>query len=525
VVAHLLRLKLALLRNGLRRGVSAIIGMVVGVLYGGGFVLVALVVLVSLRWHGDPSVTRTVVVLAGAGLMAGWALLPVVLFGIDPTLDPVRFATFAVPERTLAVGLALTGLVGLPGLGTLLLVLGLVVATSLSVASTLVGVVAGAMGLAACVLLSRIVTGAAATVLATRRGRDVAGLGGFLLVMVLVPALSSWGHRGPSPALLQGAAGVVAWTPLGWPWAAAASAALGDWGAAMGQLVLAAGWCLLLFWTWQRVLVGALRNPRTATSASTSRGGLGLFARLPATPMGAIAARAGTYWVRDPRLNLPAVMTILLPGGMLVPGIGSGSMLALAAMPVASAYLIGWGQHNDVGYDSTAFWMHVAAGVDGRSDRLGRLFPSGLIALFCVPGYAVLGALAAGSWRLFPASLGAGMGVALSGFAVACVTSAVKQYAVPAPGENPFSSRPGSVGVTMAVQTVCGLSVVALSLPVLALATMAWFQVSWAPWAPWAALVVGPVVGLAVLTVGVRAGSELFRRRQADLLHDLVSMR
>jgi ABC-2 type transport system permease protein len=75
------------------------------------------------------------------------------------------------------------------------------------------------------------------------------------------------------------------------------------------------------------------------------------------------------------------------------------------------------------------------------------------------------------------------------------------------------------------VQTVCGLSVVALSLPVLALATMAWFQVSWAPWAPWAALVVGPVVGLAVLTVGVRAGSELFRRRQADLLHDLVSMR
>ncbi len=34
------------------------------------------------------------VVLGGAGLMAGWALLPVVLFGIDPTLDPVRFATY-----------------------------------------------------------------------------------------------------------------------------------------------------------------------------------------------------------------------------------------------------------------------------------------------------------------------------------------------------------------------------------------------------------------------------------------------
>ncbi|HEV7194677.1 MAG TPA: transporter, partial [Pedococcus sp.] len=63
MVAHLLRLKLTLLRNGLRRGVSAIIGMVVGLLYGGGFVVVALVVLVMLRAHGDPSVTRTVVVL------------------------------------------------------------------------------------------------------------------------------------------------------------------------------------------------------------------------------------------------------------------------------------------------------------------------------------------------------------------------------------------------------------------------------------------------------------------------------
>ena len=69
-------------------------------------------------------------------------------------------------------------------------------------------------------------------------------------------------------------------------------------------------------------------------------------------------------------------MTTLLPAGLLVPGIGSGSTLALVGMPLASAYLIGWGQHNDVGYDSTAFWMHVTSGVDGVSDRLGRLFPS-----------------------------------------------------------------------------------------------------------------------------------------------------
>ncbi|QGN57032.1 hypothetical protein [Nostocoides sp. HKS02] len=522
MVAHLLRLKLALLRNGLRRGLAAVIGLVVGLLYGGGFVAVAVVALVALRVQPDAQLARTAVVLGGAGLMVGWAVLPVVLFGIDPTLDPVRFATFAVPERTLAFGLVLTGLVGLPGLATLVLVGGSVVATSRGVLPVVVGVLAGACALFTCVVLSRIVTGATAAVLATRRGRDLAGLGGFLVMLALGSVVSLTSGSGMQLGALHRAADLVAWTPLGWVWAAPADAALGHWGVALLRLVLAAAAALALFEVWHRVLVAALRNPRTSAAEGGSRRGLGLFARLPGTPMGAIAARAGTYWMRDPRFNFPAVMTILLPTGLLVPGLVSGSQLALLAMPVSSAYLIGWGQHNDVGYDSTAFWMHVAAGVDGVSDRLGRLFPSGLIAVVCVPAYAVLGPLVGAPWRLLPATLGAGVGVALSGFAVACVTSAVKQYAVPAPGENPFSSRPGSVGVTLGVQSICGAAVVTLSAPVLVLAALA---VHGWQWAAWAALVVGPVVGAGVLTVGARAGGALFRRRQADLLQDLVSMR
>ena len=209
--------------------------------------------------------------------------------------------------------------------------------------------------------------------------------------------------------------------------------------------------------------------------------------------MGAIAARAGTYWIRDPRFNVPAIMTVLLPAGLLIPGIGSGSELALLGMPLASAYLIGWGQHNDVGYDSTAFWMHVASGVDGVSDRLGRLFPSGLMALVCVPVYAVLGTRLRGAvGSCCPRPWAPGVRWLLNGFAVACVTSAVKQYAVPAPGENPFTSRPGSAGVTLGVQAVCGAAVMTLSLPALGLAVAAYFGVGWAAWV---ALVAGPGAG------------------------------
>jgi ABC-2 type transport system permease protein len=507
----------------LRRSVAAIVGMVFGVLYGGGFVLAGLAGLISLRVQGDVDLARSAVVLAGAGLMAGWALLPLLLFGVDPTLDPTRFATFAVRERTLAVGLVLTALVGLPGVATTLLVLGSVVTGSRTVPATLAALVGGLLGLLTCVLLSRIVTAAASAVLATRRGRDVAGVGGLLLFVSLGPAIAGLSDGGLNRATVDRLAEALAWTPLGWAWAPAGDLALGDWGVGLLRLVLAAAFCLVLLGVWERLLISVLRNPRSASGDGGQVSvGLGLFARLPGTPMGAIAARAGTYWIRDPRFNVPAVMTILLPAGLLIPGIGSGSELALVAMPLASAYLIGWGQHNDVGYDSTAFWMHVASGVDGVSDRLGRLFPSGLMALVCVPGYAVLGPVFGAPWRLLPATFGVGCALALNGFAVACVTSAVKQYAVPAPGENPFTSRPGSAGVTLGVQAVCGAAVFALSIPALVLGVLAF--VGW-QWAAWAALVVGLTLGVVALVVGARMGADLFRRRQAILLQDLVSMR
>ena len=523
MVAHLVRLKLQLLRNGLRRSVAAIVGMVLGLIYGGGLVVGALAALGTLRAQGDVELSRTVVVVIGSALVAGWALLPVLLFGVDPTLDPTRFATFAVRERTLALGLVLAAVVGLPGLATVLIVLGTVVAGSWSVPATLAALVGGLLGLLTCVLLSRIVTAAAAAVLATRRGRDVAGVGGLLLLVVAGPVIGGISDGGITRDSLQSLASVVAWTPLGWSWAAAGDLALGEWGTGLAHLALAAALCLVLLVAWERLLVSVLRNPRSVSSdGGRVNAGLGLFGRLPSTPMGAVAARAGTYWIRDPRFNVPAIMTVLLPAGLLIPGVGSGSDLALLAMPLASAYLIGWGQHNDVGYDSTAFWMHVASGVDGVSDRLGRLFPSGLMALVCVPGYAVLGPALGAPWRMVPATFGTACALVLNGFAVACVTSAVKQYAVPAPGENPFTSRPGSAGVTLGVQAVCGAAVMTLSLPALGLATAAYLG---ADWAAWVALVLGPVLGGVALLVGTRLGADLFRRRQAILLQDLVAMR
>ena len=159
--------------------------------------------LVTLRAQSDLELSRTALVVGGSALVAGWALLPLVLFGVDPTLDPTRFATFAVRERTLAVGLVLTALVGLPGVATVVLVLGSVVAGSRSVAATLAALVGGLLGLLTCVLLSRIVTAAASAVLATRRGRDVAGVGGLLLFVMAGPLVSALSDGGLTRATMD----------------------------------------------------------------------------------------------------------------------------------------------------------------------------------------------------------------------------------------------------------------------------------------------------------------------------------
>ena len=78
---------------------------------------VLLVVALILLRQEDNELAQTVVVLGGAAAVLGWGIIPVVVSAADMTLDPARFTTFAVPMRQLLAGLALGGLIGIPGRG------------------------------------------------------------------------------------------------------------------------------------------------------------------------------------------------------------------------------------------------------------------------------------------------------------------------------------------------------------------------------------------------------------------------
>ena len=67
---------------------------------------------------------------------------------VDDTMDPRRFALFGLPDRTLALGLAVAALVGIPALVLAIVLLGTVVTWSRGIAETLLAILSAALAFA-----------------------------------------------------------------------------------------------------------------------------------------------------------------------------------------------------------------------------------------------------------------------------------------------------------------------------------------------------------------------------------------
>lgn len=530
MVAALLRLRLALWRGALRRDTWRVVVLVLGSLYGLGLLAGALVGLAALS--GAPvEVARDVVVAGGALLALGWVLVPLLAFGVDPSLDPARFATLPVPPRSLAVGQLLGALLGVPGALTLLLGAGTALAWLRGPAApalAVLGAASGVVGVLTAVALGRLVTSAAAGVLSGRRAGEATAVVGLLALTLLGPALAAAGAVVPAVDLddVARVLGVLAWTPLGLAWAVPADAAAGAWGTALVRLALAVAVLLALVLAWAAVLARRLESARPTSSGAPTRR-RDLLARLPEGPRWAVAARCLRYWRRDPRYAATAASALVLPV-VLAALVGLGTLPdgALWVVGPVAGLLLGASLHNDVALDGPAFWAHLAAGLPGREDRAGRSAALLLWGLPVVVALGVVGAAAAGGPWTAGASgaadwlgraagaLGAALGLLLSGAAVSAVVSAVRPYPAQAAGDSPFSQPSGAAipGALAQLLTTAATGVLALPAVVLALASALW------PWCGALALAVGAGLGALVLREGVRRGGALLDRRAPELL-------
>ena len=115
MVATLVKLKWRLTLNALTKNVWAIVGTAIGALYGIGALVMVLTGAVGLGLKVAPDVIMLVLGALGALLVAGWAVVPLLVTGVDSTLDPRAMAAWTAPSRGLALGLLAAGALGIPG--------------------------------------------------------------------------------------------------------------------------------------------------------------------------------------------------------------------------------------------------------------------------------------------------------------------------------------------------------------------------------------------------------------------------
>ncbi|WP_427130598.1 transporter [Pseudarthrobacter sp. S9] len=520
MVAHLLRLKITLLRNSFRRSPWQLAGLGIGILYALGLVGLCVAGLFFLR-GADIALSQTVVVLGGAAALLGWAILPVAASAADMTLDPARFTTFAVPMPQLLAGLALGGLIGIPGVATSVVALATVGTWSRSVPAAAGALVGAVLGVLSCVVLSKVVTTATAGLAASRRFKDVSAIA-FLIPLVLMGPIVASVAEGiaRSGDFLAELARTLSWTPAGAAFSLGGDLAAGSYAAAAVKLLIALATLAGLALCWKLLLQRALVTPPYAGTSKKRAGGLGLFGIFPATPAGAIAARSLSYWLRDPRYAGALVVVPLLPVLLMFQSSQTGFHGPFLFVGPLTAFLLAWSISSDVSYDSTAFALHLATGVRGVHDRLGRAVACLVFALPVVLVFSIGPFFFTGDWNRLPGMPGLSLGVLFTGLGLASVLSARYTVSVPLPGDSPFKKPPGNVAQTMAVQFGGMGALLLLVAPVAALVAAQFITGSAVP--GWITLFLGPVLGVALFATGVRLGGKWLDKRGPELLAQLA---
>lgn len=524
MAAHFLRLRLAAAGNAHRRRPAALVGLLLGLAALAAATVAAIVILTgaattaSAEPDGHEQLATTTILL-GSAITALCLTVPL-LFGIDDRNDPRQYAPFGLSPNRVAAGLATATLISAPAIALTAIAIAHIAAWAPYADAVWFAAISAPLSVATGLLAIRVTTSLSTLLIASRHARDIAALTGLGALVLLAPATVLLAFSDWSPSELiepAGLAGTLALTPLGAAWAAPGHAASGDTGAAWGALALSIAYLGVLWAAW-RALVGVLLVTPERERTGPRRINLGWFDATTPTPAGVIAARSLTYWGRDPRYRTSAaivpVIPILVVGALAIAGIPL-HLLVLLVVPVMCLFL-GWGTtHNDLAYDHSALWLHVASHTRGAHDRLGRLLPPILIGIPLILIGAPISAHLYGDpdagWSV--AALSAA--VLLTTLGVSSVYSVAAPYPAAHPGNSAFDQPQTAETGAFGAQAGSFLLTLLLVAPTAFLAWEATFGHDIDHTLP---VLVGLGTGVLAVSVGVWLGGVIFDRRRPELL-------
>ncbi|HEV7741405.1 MAG TPA: hypothetical protein VGO65_03220 [Pseudolysinimonas sp.] len=533
MVAQLLRLKLRLFANGFRRPLGYVIISGLGLAIAFAVVLAIALGAGKLQAYDDDYVRRVIIV-TGSYLSLVAFLLPFMLVRRE-LLDPRGLRGFRIRWGTVAIVLLVLSIVG-PSLLIAPIAWAPTWAWNDPDAVRLAHIAAPILFLQG--VLSVRLGVAAGTALANRErwsrrvrwvGAPILIIGFVLVVATLLPRLvhlpsgsarlffvsllklSSYVHTEQVAVALQ-------WTPLGALWAAPAHSVFGRSQLATQAIWVGAGTAFVLLVLWF-LAVRAVSRPTRRIPAERRGGTPGWFRRLPSTPTGAIAARSFTYWVRDPRYRAVLGFLPFIPIVIVLTSLIAGFPLAWASLvplPLMILIVAVSTTHNDIAYDSTAVWTHVAAQTRGTHDRIGRIIPPLVLGAILLVVGTPLTVLGHGDAQIVPVVAGVGLALLFGGLGVASGLSARMPYAAPRPGDPAFQQPQVQGSTGSGAQALALLATLLVGAPALFAGVM-WLIDKSQPW-NWISLLVGVLAGLIALFIGIRAGGAVFDRRGPELL-------
>jgi ABC-2 type transport system permease protein len=385
-----------------------------------------------------------------------------------------------------------------------------------------------------CVVGSRALTSAFASMLRSRRVRDLAAILIAVLASSVAPiqfAVSSLiAHSDLDRATRI--ARVLAWTPFGAPYAAYVDVAGGDWAAASARLAIAAACVVTLTLWWYATLESAMIGRASGARAASPTGRrVGVVAGLyPAVlrvlrpgRFSGLVAREWRYWWRDPRRR--ASLFSLTIAGVVLPVVmraGSGPGDGGTPLPVAvafSALLVAMVLSNQFGTDGSAYALHLLVGVPGRVELRARACALTLIMAPILVVVTIVVAVLTGAQSQLPAALGivaAGLGMAAG---VSALSSVLVPYAFPE-SSNPFAVTGGTGGLRGLLAVAGSFVAAALLVPPLLFAVLTHGRA-----AGLAVLAAGVLWGAAGLLVGTYLAGGILDRRGPEILAAITPRR
>ena len=477
MVGHLVSLKWQYVLASFRRSIWALIGLIFAALYAGGmlFGLGSAYVIANSK---VPEYGQLGTLLVGTVVALAWAIVPIFFSGLDGTLDESRFVLFPIKPSTLQKGQFLGGFVGIPGIASIIAVLLGAIAFISQPLALVVYLICCVLGLANLMVWAR---------LANRLGmalNDNPRIANTLMIVAMLLMMSAGFIFGGTITYLtkhwEEVLPYLPWlsvTPFGSAFAVPYFMATGNMGVALGCLALTlvylvGGWLL-----WGKNLARSMANvggsAHHASAAEVAAGDLGLFARFPATPRGAVAARTLHSFLKDNRLQLLTastamlylILTVAMPLFLSSVGsfesrasfnginaaeanqiINSGVMRLFGFWMYFCTVFTGYYMCYLVSYDNTAFSLHVLSPLRGIDDRLGRLWGYSILMVPIVVVMVFVASAANGHLELFPIVLMHQLGVLAAAAGMGSVMDTFISPPVAPPGANPFKNPKNNEG-------------------------------------------------------------------------------